>query len=82
MDKLLANKPEWNKLITKANLKKLIHFTTSGTHFLFKGEFYVQVDGVAMGSPLAPILANLFLGNYVSYPAVFLSGFIIIRISS
>ena len=23
-----------------------------------------QIDGVAMGSPLAPVLANLFLGHY------------------
>ena len=25
---------------------------------------YDQVDGVAIGSPLAPILANLFMGHY------------------
>ena len=34
------------------------------THFLFKGNFYDQVDGVAMGSPLAPVLANLFKGHH------------------
>ena len=26
------------------------------------GSFYDQIDGVAMGSPLAPVLANLFYG--------------------
>ena len=31
--------------------------------FLFKGSFYDQVDGVSMGSPLAPVLANLFMGH-------------------
>ena len=31
--------------------------------FLFKGSFYAQVDGVSMGSPLAPVLANLFMGH-------------------
>ena len=25
---------------------------------------YDQIDGVAMGSPLAPVLANLFLGHH------------------
>jgi len=35
----------------------LFSFATSKTHFLFNGKFYDQVDGVAMGSPLAPILA-------------------------
>lgn len=32
--------------------------------FLLNGSFYDQVVGVAMGSPLAPILANLFLGHH------------------
>ena len=26
--------------------------------------FYDQIDGVAMGSPLAPVLANLFMGHW------------------
>ena len=28
------------------------------------GFFYDQVDGVTMGSPLAPVLANLFMGYH------------------
>ena len=36
------------------------------THFLFNGKFYSQVDGVAMGSLLAPVLANIFMGFYES----------------
>ena len=39
-------------------------FATSHTHFLFNGCFYDQVGGVAMGSPLAPVLANFFMGYY------------------
>ena len=27
-------------------------------HFIFNSKFYNQIDGVAMGSPLAPVLAN------------------------
>ena len=45
-------------------LKRLFTFATAKTHFLFKGTFYDQVDGVAMGSPLAPVLANLFMGHH------------------
>jgi len=26
--------------------------------------FYDQIDGVVMGSPLAPFLANLFMGHH------------------
>ena len=36
------------------------------THFLFNGRFYNQIDGVAMGSPLAPVFANIFMGFYES----------------
>ena len=34
--------------------------------FVFNNVYYQQVDGVAMGSPLGPTLANLFLVNYES----------------
>ena len=44
--------------------KKLFQFATSETHFYFNGDIYEQVDGVAMGSPLAPILANPFMGHH------------------
>ena len=36
----------------------------SETHFIFNNEIYGQIDGVSMGSPLAPILANLFMGYH------------------
>ena len=46
--------------------KKLFLFATSQTHFLLNRKFYNQIDGVAMGSPLAPVLANIFMGFYKS----------------
>ena len=55
-----------NLNITKKELKKLFLFATSQTHFIFNGKFYNQIDGVAMGSPLAPVLANIFMGFYES----------------
>ncbi|KAH9641329.1 hypothetical protein HF086_002651 [Spodoptera exigua] len=36
------------------------HCLTTG-YFLWRGEYYLQVDGVAMGSPLAPVVANIFM---------------------
>ena len=42
--------------LSNTELKSLFSFATAQTHFLFKGSFYDQIDGVAMGSPLAPVL--------------------------
>ena len=42
--------------------KKLLEFATSGL-FLFNNEVFRQIDGVSMGSCLAPSLANLFLAH-------------------
>ena len=50
--------------ITRQKLKKLFEFATSGTHLLFDGSFYDQIDGDAMGSPLGPVLADLFMCFY------------------
>ena len=55
-----------NLKLSKTDLSKLFSIATSQTHFLFDGKVYDQIDGVAMGSPLAPVLANLFLGHYES----------------
>ena len=62
LDYILSNNPEVN--ISRKDLKKLFQFATSETHFHFNGEIYEQVEGMAMGSPLAPVLANLFIGHH------------------
>ena len=46
----------------RKHFKKLLQYATSG-EFLYKSSLYRQVDGVSMGSPLGPTLANLFLAN-------------------
>ena len=58
--------PNPNLNITKKKLKKLFLVATSQTHFIFNSKFYNQMDGVAMGFPLAPVLANIFVGFYES----------------
>ena len=45
--------------LTEPELRSLFTVATAQTHFLFNGSFYDQIDGLAMGSPLAPVLANL-----------------------
>eukprot|EP00745_Piridium_sociabile_P039856 TRINITY_DN7522_c0_g1_i16.p2 TRINITY_DN7522_c0_g1~~TRINITY_DN7522_c0_g1_i16.p2 ORF type:complete len:139 (-),score=21.82 TRINITY_DN7522_c0_g1_i16:574-990(-) len=34
------------------------------TYFTFEGNFYQQTEGAAMGSPVSPIVANLFMEDF------------------
>ena len=42
--------------------RRLMLMVTSGVEFSFGDVMYKQTDGVAMGSPLGPVLANVFVG--------------------
>ena len=50
--------------LNKSELRSLFTTATAQNHFIFNGSFYDQIDGVAMGSPLAPVLANLCMGPF------------------
>ena len=39
----------------------LLEFCLKNTYFSFQDQFYEQVEGVAMGFPVSPIVANLFM---------------------
>ena len=39
----------------------LLGFCLNNTYFSFQGQFYEQVEGAAMGSPVSPIIANLYM---------------------
>ena len=53
----IANPPRLPRLV----LKHLLLFATKKSHFVFDGQYYDQIDGIAMGSPLGPALANIFM---------------------
>lgn len=48
---------------TKLNAAHVIEFLRLclTTYLLYGGEFYTQLDRVAMGLPVSPILSNLFI---------------------
>ena len=48
-----------NLNITKKELKKLFLFATSQAYFIFNSKFYNQIDGIAIGSALVPVLTVL-----------------------
>ena len=39
----------------------LLELCLKNTYFIFQGRLYEQVEGAAMGSPIGPILANLYM---------------------
>ena len=55
-----------NLNIIRKELKKISLFATSQTHYIFNSKFYNQTDGIAMGYPLALVLANIFMGFHES----------------
>ncbi|MCP3667035.1 MAG: hypothetical protein GY696_31845, partial [Gammaproteobacteria bacterium] len=47
-------------------IRRRIVLATQKTNFHFDGQNFDQVDGLAMGSPLSPILANIFMSKWES----------------
>ena len=52
------------KDLLKRHCKELLTLATKSSCFLFNQQYYRQLDGVAMGSPLGPTFANLFLCHH------------------
>ena len=47
--------------LSRTDFKHLLELAVKENHFIFNKQLYDQMDGVAMGSPLGPTLANSFL---------------------
>ena len=42
----------------------LLQFCLTHTYFLFQGKYYEQVQGAAMGFPISPLIANIFMEEF------------------
>ncbi|CAF3533244.1 unnamed protein product [Rotaria socialis] len=51
-------------IMKRDDINELLIFATRNSHFLFDGKVYDQIDDVSMGSPLAPLLAEIFLQEF------------------
>ena len=63
-DALYCDHSDAQPLISKAVFIELMKSATSGVEFSFNDIMYKQTDGVVVGSPLGPALANIFVGYY------------------
>ena len=52
---------ELSTVLTKNEMKNMLTLYPKNVHFTLNDEIYVQNDGVAMGSSLRPISANVFM---------------------
>ena len=50
--------------LSESDFRELLTLATTESFILFDGKYYRQLDGVAMGSPLGPTLANIFLSYH------------------
>ena len=62
--KLLFNDKSNIDGFTITDFHQLLTITMSESLVLFDGEYYKQIAGVAMGSPLGPTFANIFLSYH------------------
>ena len=62
----LALSLEYNTIpkIPKDDLLSLLNVATKQSFFMFNNEFYKQVDGIALGSPLGPALAYILMCSF------------------
>ena len=47
-----------------SQITSLLEYCFRSTYFVFQGEYYEQLEGAAMGSPLSPIIANMYMEEF------------------
>ena len=55
------NREKISTVLTKHEMKKLLTLSTRNVHLTLNKEIYVENDGVTIGFPLGPVLANVFM---------------------
>ena len=50
--------------MTAKNIICFLEFCLNSTYFMFQGKYYGQLAGAAIGSPISPIVVNLYIENF------------------
>lgn len=61
LDKIFTNPDTVYHNFNITDFRKLLELAVLDTAFIFNGKAYIQTDGMAMGSPLGPTFANIFM---------------------
>ena len=61
LDKIFTSPDTVFNDFNATDFKKLLQLAVQDTAFIFNGKAYIQTDGMAMGSPLGPTFANIFM---------------------
>ena len=62
----LANDKDLQQRTPRAihHIISLLEFCLKSTYFVFQVKYYKQIEGAAMGSPVSPIVANIFMEEF------------------
>ena len=64
LDKIFTSPDVLFHNFNKNDFRKLLELAVLDTAFIFNGTSYRQIEGMAMGSPLGPTFANIFMCNF------------------
>ena len=57
--------PQQRTSMMVSNFICLLKFCMKNTYFLFQGRYFEQLEGAAIGSPISPIVANIYMEDFV-----------------
>ena len=63
LDRLYRGDPGIKPSIPEDTLRELLKLCVCENTFVLNGKIYQQIDGVAMGSSLGPLLANIYMAH-------------------
>ena len=60
----IYNRKEITTDISRLEIKELFYFCAEDVNFSFDNKIYIKNNGIALGSPFGPILANILMADF------------------